>query len=107
MDQNFLFLSLDLPQAPLYKDSQNQLVIPTISLFTLLVRPSPRLTWPSLAWHRECCGGGAHAQSCLALGIADVALFFFIAQEKFDGETSQELRGGLLRRFRYEILTEI
>lgn len=53
---NFLFLSLDLPQAPLYKDAQNHLVIPQVSLFSLL--------------------------------------------EKFDGETSQELRGGLLRRFR-------
>ena len=52
----FLFLSLDLPQAPLYKDAQNHLVIPQVSLFSLL--------------------------------------------EKFDGETSQELRGGLLRRLR-------
>ena len=39
-------------------------------------------------------------RACLALGIADVALVFSTAQEKFDGETSQELRGGLLRRFR-------
>lgn len=55
-DSKFLFLSIDLPAVPLFKDSQNKLVIPQIDIFTLL--------------------------------------------EKFDGETSVELRGGLLRRFR-------
>jgi len=50
------FLILDLPPTPLYKDSQDKLVIPQVSIFTLL--------------------------------------------EKFDGETSQELRGGVLRRLR-------
>jgi len=33
---NFFFLTLDLPPTPLYKDAQNQNIIPQVSLYSLL-----------------------------------------------------------------------
>ena len=55
---NFMFLSLDLPPKPLYKNDQDKLVIPQVAIFDLL--------------------------------------------SKFDGESTEEVRGGAVRTFRLE-----
>lgn len=35
-ESSFLFLTLDLPTAPLYKDEKEQLIIPQVPLFNIL-----------------------------------------------------------------------
>lgn len=35
-ESTFLFLTLDLPTAPLYKDEKEQLIIPQVPLFNIL-----------------------------------------------------------------------
>lgn len=37
-DTTFLFLTLDLPTAPLYKDEKEQLIIPQVPLFNILAK---------------------------------------------------------------------
>lgn len=93
-----LFLTLDLPPAPLYKDSQDKLVIPQASIFTILekfdgpiahptnLRPcSPPTPTPTPARSPPCHSLPRCGSKCLVCGA---------------GETSQELRGGVLRRLR-------
>lgn len=37
-ESTFLFLTLDLPTAPLYKDEKEQLIIPQVPLFSILAK---------------------------------------------------------------------
>lgn len=37
-ESSFLFLTLDLPTAPLYKDEKEQLIIPQVPLFNILAK---------------------------------------------------------------------
>lgn len=37
-ESTFLFLTLDLPTAPLYKDEKEQLIIPQVPLFNILAK---------------------------------------------------------------------
>lgn len=38
LESTFLYLTLDLPTAPLYKDEKEQLIIPQVPLFNILAK---------------------------------------------------------------------
>ena len=38
MESTFMYLTLDLPTAPLYKDEKEQLIIPQVPLFNILAK---------------------------------------------------------------------
>lgn len=57
-ESTFMFLTLDLPTAPLYKDEKEQLIIPQVPLFNILAKfngstEKVAITSLTLSWHRS------------------------------------------------------